>query len=76
MRTWHDKAHDVIAALCRASYEASNRLPNGKLRKRHVPYAVPDTAQRLVAALGANDEETAKAILLYDYHALRAQSVP
>ena len=72
MRGWRDKAHEIIAALCRASYEASNRLPNGKLRKRHVPYSVPDTARALFAALGADDEETAKAIFLYDYAALRA----
>lgn len=65
--SWQGKAHRIIAALCRVEYERANRLPNGKLRNRHRSYSVPDTAQTLVEALGRNDEETAKAIFLFDY---------
>lgn len=56
-----DKAHRLIAEECRASYERANRLPNGRLRKRHVPYPVPETAERLVTILGRDDEQAAKA---------------
>lgn len=73
---WREKAHRIIAALCRDSYEHANRLPDGRLRKRHVPYSVPETARRLVAALGADDEELAKSIFLHDYDALRAADRP
>jgi len=64
---WREKAHRIIAALCRQSYEQANRLPNGMLRKRHKPYSVPEVAQRLVDCLGRDDEATAKSIFMYDY---------
>lgn len=63
---WQDKAHRIIASLCREAYIAAN---NGK--KRHVPYDVPDTAKRLVECLSRNDELEAKRIFMYDYDACR-----
>lgn len=66
MKTWRDTAHREIAALCRASYEAANRLPSGKLRKKHRPYAVPSRAADLIRCLDADDEVGAKSIFLYD----------
>lgn len=38
---WRQKAEREIARLCRAEWEAANRLPNGRLRRRHRPYGVP-----------------------------------
>ena len=60
MAAWHDKANRLIAQYCLASYRQANILSNGATRKRHVPYSVPEIAQALVAALGANDEHEAK----------------
>jgi hypothetical protein len=70
--TWQDKAHKIIGTLSRESYEKENRLPNGRFRKKHRPYSIPATAKALVEALGRNDEEGAKAIMMYDYDANRA----
>lgn len=64
---WRAKAHHLIGALSRASWESANRMPNGRLRKKHVPYSIPEVAQRLIKALDENDEETAKSIFMYDY---------
>lgn len=64
MKPWEERAHKIIAAMSRASYEQANRLPNGKLRKRHRPYAIPSDAQTLVDCLGRNDEEAAKALFI------------
>lgn len=65
--TWREKAHRVIGQLAHAAYEKANRLPNGRLRKRHVPYALPEVARALVECLGTDDEARAKGIFLYDY---------
>ena len=73
MKPWEVKAHALVAMLCRASFEAQNRLPNGKLRKKHRPYSVPETAQRLIECLNRNDEETAKALFLFNYDLNRVQ---
>lgn len=59
-RTWRHKAEDIIAAHCKASYIACNQKPDGKMRRRHVPYSVPEIAKALVAALGRDDEHEAK----------------
>lgn len=69
--TWRDKAHAIIGELSRQSYEQSQRTAAGGKRKRHVPYSIPETAQRLVEALGRDDEETAKSIMMHDYDARR-----
>ena len=60
---WEVKAHQLISAMCFASWRQAN--PPG--RKRHRPYSVPALAQELVTCLGRNDEVGAKAIFLaYD----------
>ncbi len=59
--SWRDKAHAIIAAECRRSYEQANRLPNGRLRRRHVPYTVPALAQQMIDYLGRDAEHEAKA---------------
>lgn len=69
---WQDKAQKVIAELSRQSYEQANRLPSGKMRKKHVPYSIPDTAVRLIEALNRNDEHAAKSTMMYDYYAVNA----
>lgn len=58
--SWEDKAHRLIALLCRASYKQANARP----RKKHRPYSVPETAQELIACLDTRDEKRAKAIFL------------
>lgn len=68
---WRQKAHRVIAALSKESYEQMNRRPEGGRYKRHRPYSVPETAQKLIDALNRNDEAAAKAIFTHDYDALR-----
>ena len=64
---WRDKVHKVINALCRQSYLKANMLPNGQLRKRHVPYTVPQEAQDLIKCLNSNDEVAAKSLIMHDY---------
>ena len=59
---WQTKAHRIIGELSRESWRKANMLPNGKLRKRHVPYSIPDVAQRLIECLDRNDEIGAKVI--------------
>lgn len=62
MEPWEQKAHRLIAEMARAAFERANRLPNGQLRKKHVPYTLPNDAVRLVKYLGENDEVGAKAL--------------
>lgn len=61
---WRHKAERLIARLARQSFEQANMMRNGKLRKRHVPYALPALAEALVKCLDRNDEERAKALFL------------
>lgn len=71
MKTWQDKAMIVIGALSKESYDAAQKLRSGKKARHHRPYSIPETAEKLIKAIGANDEKTAKAIFLYDYDAQR-----
>ena len=71
MPAWEKKAHKIIAALSRAAWLKANQLPNGRLRKKHVPYTIPEVAEKLVEILGMHDrkeaEERAKSIFMYDH---------
>lgn len=69
MTPWEIKAHAIVARLSLAAWRAANVKRDGTIRKRHVPYTIPDTARDLVEALGRNDEEKIKAIFLYRYDA-------
>jgi len=60
MNTWHNKAHEIIARHSLQSYQQANILPNGKARKRHVPYSIPEIATAMVAALNSDNEHEAK----------------
>lgn len=64
MKPWEKKAHEIIYAECRREYLSANRLPNGRMRKRHVPYTVPELACELRACLAQGLEEQAKTIFL------------
>ena len=68
--SWHDRAKKIIGKLCEESYKQAN-FKNGKRLKTYRPYSVPETAQRLIKALDEDDEETANAIMMYDYDADR-----
>ena len=70
-KAWQDKARRIIGELSKESYAQAQKTRAGSKRKRHVPYSVPETAQRLIEALNRNDEETAKSIMMYDYEAQR-----
>ena len=63
---WRDKAQRLIGEHCAGAYRQANLLPNGRKRKRHVPYSVPPVAAALVAALGADDEYEAKRIFIIE----------
>ncbi len=67
MNSWREKANKVIYDLCKQSYLKSNLLPNGSLRKKHVPYSVPEEAIELIDCLNTNDEARAKSMFLFDY---------
>lgn len=61
--TWEAKAHRLIGEMAKEAYRLAGNKP-GKKRK---PYSLPPIAMALVAALGANDEEKAKALfIIYD----------
>lgn len=62
MATWQDKAHRLIGEMARSAYEKANRLPDGRFRKKHISYSLPEDAHRLVRFLGADDETGAKAL--------------
>jgi len=57
---WQTKAHRLIAAMCAHAQQKANRLPNGRMRRKHRPYAVPADAVRLLECLDTNDEIRAK----------------
>jgi hypothetical protein len=57
---WRAKAERLIAEMARSEFERANRLPNGQIRKRHVPYRLPSEADVLVTCLGSDDERGAK----------------
>lgn len=63
-----DKAARLVAADAQAAYKQANTTKDGRKRKRHVPYSLPDRAMDLVKALGKDDAETVAAIMLYRYH--------
>lgn len=67
MESWQEKAHRIIAALSRESWAKVNILKNGRQRKKHVPYTIPEAAADLVECLKTNDEERAKAMFVFNY---------
>ena len=66
-KTWRDKVHDRIRTLCNEAWRNKNIRPDGRRYKKHRPYQVPAEAQALVEALGRDDEELCKSILLYGF---------
>ena len=65
-KTWHDKAKRVIAEYSLQSYRQANILPNGRKRRSHVPYSIPDIARALIDALNKDDEHEAKRLFLVE----------
>lgn len=72
MGSWRDKAKAIIGELSRQSYEQAQRTRSGGRYKKHVPYRIPETAEKLVTALDRNDEHYAKSIMMHDYDAQKA----
>jgi len=64
IKTWQDKAHSIIFAECQREYLRVNRLSNGTMRKKHVPYSSPELADTLRDCINNNNEEMAKSIFL------------
>lgn len=65
--SWREKAERLIAEACLVAYREANTKPDGARYREHRPYRVPEHAQALLDALNADDEEKAKAIMLYTY---------
>ena len=66
-KTWQDKAHRIIAALCLESYSKTNTKKDGGKYKTHRPYIVPQEAEILIECLNTNDEHRAKSMFVWDY---------
>jgi len=64
---WSDKAHQMIANEATKQYNLANTRKDGKPYKKHHPYTLPEWVHNLVNALGSNDEETCKAIMMYPH---------
>jgi len=64
---WQEKAKRLIAEACLEAYRKANTKPDGTRYRKHRPYRVPEHAQALLDALNADDEEKAKAVMLYTY---------
>lgn len=56
---WTEKAPQIIKQLCEESYRASN-YTRGKKRAKHVPYAVPTLAKRLIDCMNNHDRSAAE----------------
>ena len=67
MATWRDKAHREIAKAATEAYTQANTKKNGRPYKKHRPYSLPVWADELVACLGNDDEEQAKAIFVHEH---------
>lgn len=67
MMSWQNKVSRVIQALCQESYDSAQTSKSGKRYKKHHPYTIPTEAEALVNCLDTNDEERAKAMMLYNY---------
>ncbi len=66
MRTWRDKAHEVIASLSRDAWLKANTTKAGTRRKVHRQYVIPVLADELVECLATDDEARAKAIFNWE----------
>lgn len=64
MRTWHDAVKEAVSVQCAEAYRKANLTNEGKLRRRHVPYRVPELAEEMVKALNNDDEHEGKRLLL------------
>lgn len=64
MPGWYRTAERLDNDICLDAFEKANRLPNGRLRKRHVPYSVPEYRQALRDAYQSMDELETKRIMM------------
>ena len=64
MKTWHDAVKAVIAEECAAAHRKANMTRDGRKRRKHVPYHVPEIARAMVESLNRDDEYEAKRLLL------------
>lgn len=58
------KAQELIAADAYRAWEEKNRLPNGRVRKRHRPYTISTRAEMMVKALGSGDAKAVSLLIL------------
>lgn len=63
-KTWHDAVKAVIAEECAAAYRMANTTRDGRKRRTHVPYNVPEIARAMIEALDREDEHEGKRLLL------------
>jgi hypothetical protein len=64
MQTWHHALKRAIGEQCTQAYRQANIKSDGTMRRKHVPYPVPELARAMVNALDRDDEHEAKRLLL------------
>jgi hypothetical protein len=57
---WEGKVHRVVALLSRAAWAKANLGPDGRPRKKHRPYRIPEEASELVRVMGLRDRREAE----------------
>jgi hypothetical protein len=61
MLPWETKAHKIIGQLAAQAWDQANpKDRHGRRPRKYRPYAVPQTAQDLVACLGMHDRQAAE----------------
>ena len=63
---WQDRVKKIIEQLAYQAYTQANTKKGGGRYKRHRPYSVPPVCGELLECLNNNDEERAKAIMMFN----------
>ena len=66
MKPWKNKVHRIISKLSMKAYHEANTLKNGRIRKKHKSYTVPQIVDELIECLNNNDEQRAKSIFVWE----------
>lgn len=61
---WQLAARRMVAEACREEWRKANVRKNGRARRKHVPYRVPEWCESLLKAVETEHETEAKRIML------------
>lgn len=61
---WQIEAREMVAAACQEAWRKTNVRKNGRARRKHVPYRVPEWCESLLKAVETEHEVEAKRIML------------